>query len=73
MAFLALLTVGVFGSPQPESAAEPSTLRVMLDRDLSILDPCWTTAHVTRNHGYLVYDTLFPRLVLYLVNSSLIP
>jgi peptide/nickel transport system substrate-binding protein len=27
--------------------------------DLKILDPVWTTAYITRNHGYLVYDTLF--------------
>lgn len=59
LAFAAMLTAGVFGSPQSESAAGPSTLRVMLDQDLTILDPFWTTAHVTRNHGYLVYDTLF--------------
>ena len=23
------------------------------------LDPIWTTAYITRNHGYMVYDTLF--------------
>ena len=23
------------------------------------LDPIWTTAYVTRNFGYLVFDTLF--------------
>jgi peptide/nickel transport system substrate-binding protein len=27
--------------------------------DLKILDPVWSTAYITRNHGYLVYDTLF--------------
>ncbi|MGH7263294.1 MAG: ABC transporter substrate-binding protein [Candidatus Rokuibacteriota bacterium] len=27
--------------------------------DLKILDPIWTTSTITRNHGYLVYDTLF--------------
>jgi len=27
--------------------------------DLKILDPIWTTAYITRNHGYLIYDTLF--------------
>src|SRR5215475_3884946 len=26
--------------------------------DLAIVDPIWNTAYVTRNHGYLVYDTL---------------
>ena len=27
--------------------------------DLKILDPIWTTAYIIRNHGYMVYDTLF--------------
>jgi peptide/nickel transport system substrate-binding protein len=27
--------------------------------DLKLLDPVWTTAYINRNHGYLVYDTLF--------------
>ena len=27
--------------------------------DLKVLDPVWTTAYITRNHSYLVYDTLF--------------
>jgi hypothetical protein len=27
--------------------------------DLRVLDPIWTTAYVTRNHGYMVFDTLF--------------
>ena len=27
--------------------------------DLKILDPIWTTAYITRNHGYMIFDTLF--------------
>ena len=27
--------------------------------DLRALDPIWTTAYITRNHGYLIWDTLF--------------
>ena len=27
--------------------------------DLAILDPIWTAARPTRNHGYLVFDTLY--------------
>lgn len=27
--------------------------------DLRALDPIWTTAYITRNHAYLVWDTLF--------------
>lgn len=34
-------------------------LRIVPQADLKILDPIWTTAFVTRDHGYMVYDTLF--------------
>jgi peptide/nickel transport system substrate-binding protein len=26
---------------------------------MRVLDPVWTTAYITRNHGYMVYDVLF--------------
>ena len=30
--------------------------------DLKVLDPIWTTAPIiTRNHGYMIYDTLFAK------------
>ncbi|MFN7594132.1 MAG: ABC transporter substrate-binding protein, partial [bacterium] len=35
------------------------TIRAVPIGDLRVLDPIWTTAYITRNHGYLVYDTLF--------------
>jgi peptide/nickel transport system substrate-binding protein len=34
-------------------------LKFIPQSDLAILDPIWTTAYVTRNHGYMVYDTLY--------------
>ena len=40
-------------------AAETKTLRFIMRNDLRVLDPMWTTAYVTRNHGYMVFDTLF--------------
>ncbi len=36
-----------------------NVLRVAPHAELKVLDPVWTTAYITRNHGYLVYDTLF--------------
>lgn len=35
------------------------TLKLIPHADLKILDPIWTTAYITRNYGYMVYDTLF--------------
>src|SRR5207244_9185440 len=40
-------------------AADAKTLRFIPQTDVQVLDPIWTTAYVTRNHGYMVFDTLF--------------
>src|ERR1700758_5318670 len=40
-------------------AADTKTLRFIMRNDLRVLDPMWTTAYVTRNHAYMVFDTLF--------------
>src|SRR5438105_1254292 len=43
----------------PASGTAETTLRFIPQADLRSLDPIWTTAYVSRNFGYLVYDTLF--------------
>ena len=35
------------------------TVRFIPHADLSALDPVWTTAYIVRNHGYMVFDTLY--------------
>lgn len=45
-------------TPLPVSAQQ-KTLRAVMNSDLKIIDPIWTTAYISRNHGYMVYDTLF--------------
>ena len=47
------------GAPAVRAQKDPQTLRFVAQADLKVLDPIWTTAYITRNHGYLVYDTLF--------------
>jgi peptide/nickel transport system substrate-binding protein len=42
--------------------AEPTrggTLKFVTANDLKVLDPFWTTAYISRNHGYMIYDVLF--------------
>ena len=34
-------------------------MKFIPEGDPAIIDPIWTTATVTRNHGYLVFDTLY--------------
>ena len=47
------------GVPYVHAQKRGGTLRFVAQADLKILDPVWTTAYITRNHSYLVYDTLF--------------
>ncbi len=46
----------VFAGP---AAAQGKMLKFVPEADLRILDPITTTAYITRNHGYMVYDVLF--------------
>src|SRR6266436_2065518 len=48
-----------FGLGGRAKAADTKTLRFIAQSDLRVLDPIWTTAYITRNHGYMVFDTLF--------------
>src|SRR6266581_3744090 len=57
---LALLAAAAaMGTLAPPAVYAQTTLRVVMHSDLKIVDPIWTTAYITRNHGYMVYDTLF--------------
>jgi peptide/nickel transport system substrate-binding protein len=60
-AFTAALGATVAGTAAlaPAHAQAQTTLRVVMHSDLKIVDPIWTTAYITRNHGYMIYDTLF--------------
>lgn len=54
---LAVVALPLVGTPT--SASAETVLRVIPHADLKNLDPIWTTAYITRNHAYLIYDTLF--------------
>jgi peptide/nickel transport system substrate-binding protein len=61
-----MLAAGLgLGLPAPASAQ--NVLRVVPHADLQNLDPIWTTAYITRNHGYLIYD------VLYAMDENFVP
>ena len=46
-------------APAIAQPAKVATLRFIPQANLTSLDPVWTTATVTNNHGYYVYDTLY--------------
>ncbi|MCW3473497.1 ABC transporter substrate-binding protein [Limobrevibacterium gyesilva] len=45
--------------PAIARAQASRVLRFVPDADLASLDPVWTTSYQTRDHGFMVYDTLF--------------
>ena len=49
----------VLAAPRIARAAGTQLLKFIPQSDLSSLDPIWTTADVTRNHGFMVFDTLY--------------
>ncbi|HEX5325322.1 MAG TPA: ABC transporter substrate-binding protein [Acetobacteraceae bacterium] len=52
-------TAAALAAPAVLRAAAASVLKFVPQSDLPSLDPIWTTADVTRNHGFMVYDTLY--------------
>ena len=55
-ALAALLACNLGGSA---SAQKKIVIRSVPIGNLKIVDPIWTTAYITRNHAYMVWDTLF--------------
>jgi peptide/nickel transport system substrate-binding protein len=53
----ALAAIAIAGPAAAQG--DPKTLRVVPHSNLAILDPIWTTQYMVRNHGYMIYDTLF--------------
>jgi len=51
----ALVLAAALGSP---ALAQTKTIRAVMHSDLRVLDPGLTTAYITRDHGYMIYDTL---------------
>lgn len=49
----ALAACGLFSAAHAQT-----TINAVMHSPLRVLDPIITTAHITRNHGYMIYDTL---------------
>ena len=60
-ALVSIITLSAFvlsAAPAPSSPAHAKTITAVMHSDLRILDPGFTGAYITRDHGYMVYDTL---------------
>ena len=53
------LAAGTLAAPSIARAQNQRVLRFIPQSDVTALDPVWTSVYVTRNHGYLVFDTLY--------------
>ena len=56
---LKLVVAALIAATPAYALAQQKVLKFIPQADLRILDPITTTAYITRNHGYMVYDTLF--------------
>jgi len=56
----ALAGVGAAAALARPALAQPArVLRMVPQANLGSLDPVWSTANITRNHGFMIYDTLY--------------
>lgn len=55
----AMLTITALSNPGVALAqSSTDTITAVMHSSLRVLDPIFTPSHITRNHGYMVYDTL---------------
>ena len=52
-------SAAALATPAIVGAATAKLLKFVPQTDVTILDPIWTTAYVTRNHGFMIFDTLY--------------
>ncbi len=57
--FLAGAAAAALGAPAVRAAGDPKLLKFIPQADIALLDPHFAPALVTRNHAYMVYDTLY--------------
>jgi peptide/nickel transport system substrate-binding protein len=55
---ITLAVVALLATPAPQAMAAGKTLTAVMHSDLRVIDPGITTAYITRDHGYMVFDTL---------------
>ena len=69
----AATVAAALGTPAfAQSGKRGGTLRFIPIADLKVLDPIWTTAYVTRDHAYMIYDTLFATDANYQVRPQMV-
>ncbi len=54
-----LASAAALAAPAIARGEASQVLKFVPQADLAVLDPIWTTTYQTRDHGFLVFDTLF--------------
>ena len=54
-----VVAAAVAGAVSVPALADNSVFKAVVHADLKNIDPIWTTAYISRNHGYMIWDTLF--------------
>ena len=57
--FVAASAAAALAAPAHAQPAQNRVLKFVPQANLSSLDPIWTTANITRNHGHMIYDSLY--------------
>jgi peptide/nickel transport system substrate-binding protein len=57
--FVQAAAATTLAAPRIAAAADQRVLKFVPQADLAAVDPVFTSAYVTRNHGYMVFDTLY--------------
>src|SRR6202140_2847354 len=55
---VALSVLALSAGVASQAIAAGKTITAVMHSDLRVIDPLFTTAYITRDHGYMVYDTL---------------
>ena len=55
---VALSVLALSADVTSQASAAGKTITAVMHSDLRVIDPGFTTAYITRDHGYMVYDTL---------------
>src|SRR6202140_4172431 len=55
---VALSVLALSAGVASQASAAGKTITAVMHSDLRVIDPGLTTAYITRDHGYMVYDTL---------------
>ncbi len=58
LSVLALSVLALSAALTSQAFAAGKTITAVMHSDLRVIDPGFTTAYITRDHGYMVYDTL---------------